>query len=76
MVDAWALTYGLGFQLLDQARVDPGFGQRVAIRSSARPNDLNSISRVTLDARSRVERLSVPRGFISEAWAVEISAKS
>lgn len=60
-VDAWALTYGLGFQLLDQARVDPGFGQRVAIRS-ARPNDLNSISRVTLDARSRVERLSVPAG--------------
>lgn len=60
-IDAWALTYGLGFQLLDQARVDPGFGQRVAIRS-ARPNDLNSISRVTLDARSRVERLSVPAG--------------
>lgn len=61
MIDAWVLTYGLGFQLLNQARVDPGFGQRVAIRS-ARPNDLNSISRVTLDARSRVERLSVPAG--------------
>ncbi|MBG6059971.1 hypothetical protein IWX89_003444 [Cryobacterium sp. MP_M3] len=58
---AWALTYGMGFQLLDQAKVDGGFGQRVAIRS-ADPKDLNSVTRVTLDERSRVERSSIPGG--------------
>lgn len=59
--DAWALTYGMGFQLLDQVKIDNGFGQRVAIRS-ADPKDLNSITRVTLDERSKVERSSIPAG--------------
>lgn len=59
--DVWALTYGMGFQLLDQSKIDNGFGQRVAIRS-ADPKDLNSITRVTLDERSRVERSSIPAG--------------
>lgn len=59
--DVWALTYGMGFQLLDQGKIDNGFGQRVAIRS-ADPKDLNSITRVTLDERSKVERSSIPAG--------------
>lgn len=58
---AWVLTYGMGFQLLDQDRVDTGFGQRIAIRS-ANPKDLNSVTRVTLDERSRVERSTIPAG--------------
>lgn len=58
---AWALTYGMGFQLLDQAKVDGGFGQRIAIRV-ADPNDLSSITRTTLDQRSRTDRLSIPSG--------------
>lgn len=32
----WGLTYGMGFQLLDQSRVDGGFGQRIAIRTADR----------------------------------------
>lgn len=59
--EAWALTYGMGFQLLEQARVDGGFGQRVAIRT-ANPQDLNSLTRTTLDHRSRTDRFSIPGG--------------
>lgn len=59
--EAWALTYGMGFQLLDQARVDGGFGQRVAIRT-AYPMELNSLTRTTLDHRSRTDRFSIPGG--------------
>lgn len=58
---AWALTYGMGFQLLDQTRVDGGFGQRIAIRT-ADPRDLNSLTRTTLDHRSRTDRFSIPGG--------------
>jgi uncharacterized protein (TIGR04141 family) len=58
---AWALTYGMGFQLLDQAKVDGGFGQRIAIRV-ADPNELNSLTRTTLDQRSRTDRFSIPSG--------------
>lgn len=28
----WATTFGMGFRLLEQAHIDPGFGQRLAIR--------------------------------------------
>lgn len=58
---AWGLTYGMGFQLLDQRKVDAGFGQRIAIRT-ADPRDLNSLTRTTLDQRSRTDRLSIPGG--------------
>jgi uncharacterized protein (TIGR04141 family) len=58
---AWALTYGMGFQLLDQAKVDGGFGQRIAIRV-ADPRELHSVTRTTLDQRSRTDRFSIPSG--------------
>jgi uncharacterized protein (TIGR04141 family) len=58
---AWALTYGMGFQLLDYNKLDPGFGQRVAIRT-ADANALNSLTRTTLDHRSRTDRFSIPSG--------------
>jgi uncharacterized protein (TIGR04141 family) len=57
----WALTYGMGFQLLDQAKIDNGFGQRIAIRT-ADPNELNSVTRTTLDQRARIERSTIPAG--------------
>ena len=65
--DAWALCYGMGFQALDQAKVDPRFGQRVAVRA-ADPRELSSLTRTTLDERSRTDRFSIPsvdhlRGF-------------
>lgn len=58
---AWALTYGMGFQLLDYNKLDSGFGQRVAIRT-ADVNALNSLTRTTLDHRSRTDRFSIPSG--------------
>ena len=59
--DAWALCYGMGFQALDQAEVDPGFGQRIAMRT-ADPRELSSLTRTTLDQRSRTDRFSIPSG--------------
>ena len=58
---AWALTYGMGFQMLDPAYIDAGFGQRIAIRT-ADPSSLHSLTRTTLDYRARVDRLSIPGG--------------
>ena len=58
---SWALTYGMGFQLLDQARVDSGFGQRIAIRT-VDAGELNSLTRTTLDQRARTDRASIPGG--------------
>ena len=58
---AWAVTYGMGFHLLEQARVDPGFGQRIAIRV-AHPDSLNSLTSKTMDSRAKVDRSSIPSG--------------
>ncbi|MDP9396641.1 MAG: TIGR04141 family sporadically distributed protein [Actinomycetota bacterium] len=58
---AWALTYGMGFQLLESGKVDAGFGQRIAIRT-ADPRELSSLTRTTLDQRARTDRASIPRG--------------
>lgn len=58
---AWALCYGLGFQTLEPSKVDPGFGQRIAIRT-ANPSELNSLTRTTLDTRSKTDRFSIPSG--------------
>lgn len=59
--NAWALTYGMGFQVLDQDYFDAGFGQRIALRS-VDVSALSSLTRTTLDTRSRVDRLSIPSG--------------
>lgn len=58
---AWAISYGMGHHLLDQTRVDPGFGQRIAIRV-ADPDQLNSLISKTLDRRAKVDRSSIPSG--------------
>ncbi|SEQ69448.1 sporadically distributed protein, TIGR04141 family [Arthrobacter sp. OV608] len=57
----WALSYGMGFFLLEQAHIDPGFGQRVAIRAADSEN-LNSLTRKTMDDRAKVDRSSIPSG--------------
>lgn len=58
---AWALCYGMGFQALEQNNIDPGFGQRIALRT-ADPRELNSLTRTTLDQRSKTDRFSIPSG--------------
>lgn len=59
--EAWALSYGMGFHLLDQARLDQGFGMRIALRT-ATPEYIQSITRTTLDTRVRTDRSSIPAG--------------
>lgn len=59
--EAWALAYGMGFQLLEPAHIDPGFGMRVAIRT-AKPDAIQSLTRSELDHRSRTDRSSIPAG--------------
>lgn len=58
---AYALTYGMGFQLLDPGRLDSLFGQRIAIRI-AEPDQLRSLTVTTMDERSRTSRASIPQG--------------
>lgn len=58
---AYALSYGMGFQLLDPKRIDNLFGQRIAIRS-ADPDELRSLTVTTMDERSRTSRATIPRG--------------
>ncbi len=58
---AFAMTYGMGFQLLEPATMDPGFGMRVAIRTAS-PDAIQSLTRTELDYRSRTDRSSIPAG--------------
>ena len=66
----WAVTFGMGFQLLDQKYIDNGFGQRIAIRS-ADQTKLNSVTKVTLDERSKTERSSIPSGASLRSFGFE-----
>lgn len=60
--EAWALSYGgMGFRLLDQTKLDQGFGMRIALRTAS-SEDIQSITRTTLDARVRTDRSSIPAG--------------
>lgn len=67
---AWAVTFGMGHQLLDQRYVDNGFGQRVAIRC-ADPARLNSITKVTLDESAKTDRSSIPAGASLRSFGFE-----
>ncbi|MDE0676561.1 MAG: TIGR04141 family sporadically distributed protein [Acidimicrobiaceae bacterium] len=58
---AFALSYGMGFQLLDQNKIDQGFGLRIAVRTAA-PEFIKSLTRSELDHRARVDRSSIPAG--------------
>lgn len=68
-VEAWALTYGMGFQLLDQACVDPGFGIRIATRTAS-PDAIQSLTRTELDHRARTDRSSIPAGEALRAFGI------
>jgi uncharacterized protein (TIGR04141 family) len=58
---AYALTYGMGFQLLEPGFLDNLFGQRIAIRT-AEPDKLRSVTVTTMDERSRTSRATIPQG--------------
>lgn len=66
---AWALTYGMGFQLLPTWVIDASFGQRILLRT-ADPSAIRSLTRTTLDKRSRTDRSSIPGGESARGFGV------
>lgn len=69
-LEAWAVTFGFGFQLLDQSYIDVGFGKRIAIRCID-PDSLKSITKVTLDDRAKTDRSSIPSGVSLRGFGFE-----
>lgn len=57
----WALCFGMGFHLIDAARMVPSLGRRLAARC-ANPERLRSITHSRLDSRAYVARTSIPGG--------------
>ena len=67
---AWAITFGMGFQMLEPQYIDPGFGQRIAIRC-AKPDGLNTLSKTTLDERPEMVRSTIPSGASLRSFGFE-----
>jgi uncharacterized protein (TIGR04141 family) len=65
----FALTYGLGFLVLDQSFIEQGFGLRFAIRKLS--GKVRSVTRNILEQGARVDRNSVPNGQRIEDFAIE-----
>ncbi|WP_305779779.1 DUF6119 family protein [Nocardia nova] len=66
----WALTWGVGFQLLNQEKIDFRFGTRVVARS-ALPSEIKSITKSILDHRARVDHTVLPGGSTMRGFGVE-----
>lgn len=58
---AWAITFGMGFQMIDPDYIDPDFGKRIAIRCAS-SGELNTISKTTLDDSPQTIRSTIPSG--------------
>jgi uncharacterized protein (TIGR04141 family) len=57
----WAITFGMGFQMLEAGAIDPGLGRKLLIRC-AEPSDIRSVTHSRLDSRAYVARTSIPGG--------------
>lgn len=66
----FAVTYGLGFLIIDQSLVEQGFGLRFAIRRLD-PARVRAVTRNILEQGARVDRNSVPNGQRVEDFAIE-----
>ena len=67
---AWAVTFGYGYTLLEPDNIDTGFGLSVALRT-ATPETISSLTSVTLDAKTKTERSSIPSGDDLRAFGFE-----
>lgn len=61
LLSAWAISFGMGFQMIDPYYIDPRFGQRVAIRC-ATGEGLSVLNKTTLDESPRMIRSTIPSG--------------
>lgn len=57
----YALSYGMGYLLLEPAVIDPGFGLSFAVRA-VNPDSVRQITRTAMLSQPRYERSSVPAG--------------
>jgi uncharacterized protein (TIGR04141 family) len=67
---AFAICYGMGHLLLEQAMLEPAFGLRFAIRS-ADPEQVRGITRRPLEQRAQINRQTVPGGQTLQAFGIE-----
>ena len=58
---AWAVTFGMGFHMLDQKYIDPEFGKRIVIRS-VDAGGLNVLGKTTLDESPQMVNSVIPAG--------------
>ncbi|MFJ2593298.1 DUF6119 family protein [Streptomyces erythrochromogenes] len=66
----YALTWGLGYILLNPQILDSSFGLRFAIRKAS-PTQVRSLTSHTMDTLARTARTSVPSGAPLDAFGVE-----
>ena len=59
--NTFAITFGLGWLLLDQSIIERSFGLRFAIRALD-SDQIKQVTRHILDSRARIDRNSVPSG--------------
>ncbi|SMC67338.1 DUF6119 family protein [Kibdelosporangium aridum] len=59
--EVYAVTFGQGWRLIRESRIDRDFGLQFAVRVLD-PDEIRQITRWALSAKSRVDRSSVPGG--------------
>jgi uncharacterized protein (TIGR04141 family) len=67
---AFALCYGMGHLLLDQAMIEPAFGLKFAVRA-ADPDQVRGLTRRPLEQRAQINRQTVPGGQTLQAFGIE-----
>jgi len=65
-----ALSYGMGWILLDQGLIEQGFGLRYAVRALD-AEQVRQVTRHLLEHRAQIDRNSVPSGQRVEDFAIE-----
>lgn len=68
--EVFALTFGMGHLLLEQARISPGFGFNFVLRA-AQPDAIRQVTHSLMDARGRTDRSSAAQGQHIRAFPIE-----
>lgn len=66
----YALAYGMGHLMIDQARIDPGFGIELATRSLD-ADQITKVRRQVMDARGRTDENSATGGQNIRGFGIE-----
>ncbi|MEO3858535.1 DUF6119 family protein [Acrocarpospora sp. B8E8] len=66
----FALSWGFGHLIINQAHIDSSFGLRFALRR-ANPGQIRSLTYHTMDTLARTARTTVPGGAVIDAFGME-----